>query len=90
MPFFFHRVFSYRPHKPRNPWLKLLLGVVGELLLGVLVVFGLVVGLGMLLFAAARRMLRARPVPANVASPDVIEGEYAVVREAPDRLITTN
>ena len=85
MPFFFHRVFSYRPHKPRNPWLKLLLGVVG-----VLVVFGLVVGLGMLLFAAARRMLRARPVPANVASPDVIEGEYAVVREAPDRLITTN
>ena len=82
MPFFFHRVFSYRPHKPRNPWLKLLLGV--------LVVFGLVVGLGMLLFAAARRMLRARPVPANVASPDVIEGEYAVVREAPDRLITTN
>ena len=90
MPFFFHRVFSYRPHKPRNPWLKLLLGVVGVLLLGVLVVFGLVIGLGMLLFAAARRLLRPRVAPAPVASPDVIEGEFAVVREAPDRLITTN
>ena len=28
MPFFFHRVFSYRPAKPRNPLLKVLLGVV--------------------------------------------------------------
>ena len=87
MSFFFHRVFSYRPHKPRNPWLKLLLGLVGVLLLGVLVVFGLVIGLGMLLFAAARRMLRPRVAPAPVASPDVIEGEYAVVPESTQRLI---
>ena len=86
MPYFFHRVFSYRPHKPRNPWMKLLLGVVGVLLLGVLVVFGLVLGLGMLLFAAVRRLLRARHVPAPVASPDVIEGEYAVVRKAHEQL----
>ena len=87
MSFFFHRVFSYRPQKPRNPWLKLLLGLVGLLLLGVLVVFGLVIGLGMLLFAAARRMLRPRVAPAPVASPDVIEGEYAVVPESTQRLI---
>jgi hypothetical protein len=86
MPHFFHRVFAYRPHKPRNPWLKLLLGIVGVLLLGVLVVFGLVIGLGMLLFAAARRLLRPRAVQAPVASPDVIEGEYAVVNKSHERL----
>jgi hypothetical protein len=86
MPFFFHRVFSYRPGKPRNPLLKVLLGVLGVLLLGVLVVFGLVIGLGMLLFAAARRVLRPRAVVAPVNAPDVIEGEFQVVRESRDRL----
>lgn len=86
MPFFFHRVFSYRPNKPRNPWLKLLLGVVGVLLLGVLVVFGLVIGLAMLLFAAARRLLRPRADAAPVNAPDVIEGEFAVVSKVPERL----
>lgn len=86
MPFFFHRVFSYRPGKPRNPLLKVLLGVLGVLLLGVLVVFGLVIGLGMLLFAATRRLMRPRVAPEPVAAPDVIEGEYTLVRKAPDRL----
>lgn len=86
MPFFFHRVFSYRPQKPRNPWLKLLLGVVGVLLLGVLVAFGLVIGLAMLMFAAVRRLLRPRAEPAPVASPDVIEGEYTVMRKVQERL----
>ena len=86
MPFFFHRVFSYRPHKPRNPWLKLLLGVVGVLLLGVFVAFGLVLGLAMLMFAAVRRLLRPRTEPAPVVSPDVIEGEYTVMRKVPERL----
>jgi hypothetical protein len=86
MPFFFHRVFSYRPAKPRNPLLKLLLGLVGLLLLAALVVLGLVIGLGMLLFAAARRVFRPRAVSAPVNAPDVIEGEYTLVSKAPDRL----
>ena len=86
MPFFFHRVFSYRPGKPRNPLLKVLLGVLGLALLAVLVVFGLVIGLGMLLFAAARRVLRPRAVAAPVNAPDVIEGEYTLVRKSRDRL----
>ena len=85
MPFFLHRVFSYRPHKPRNPWLKVLLGLVGVVLLALLVVFGLVIGLGMLLFAATRRLLRAH-ASARAAAPDVIEGEYAVVSKATERL----
>ena len=86
MPFFFHRVFSYRPHKPRNPWLKLLLGVVGVLLLGVFVAFGLVLGLAMLMFAAMRRVLRPRAEAAPVTSPDVIEGEYRVMSKVQERL----
>jgi hypothetical protein len=86
MDFFFHRVFAYRPARPRNPLLKVLLGVVGIALLGVLVVFGLVIGLGMLLFAAARRLLRARAAAAPVSAPEVIEGEYTLVRERRDRL----
>jgi hypothetical protein len=87
MPFFFHRMFSYRPAKPRNPLLKLLLGLVGLVLLALLVVFGLVIGLGMLLFAAARRVFRPRAqVAAPVQAPDVIEGEYLVVNKPADRL----
>ena len=86
MSFLFHRVFSYRPHKPRTPWLKLLLGLVGVVLLAVLVAFGLVIGLAMLLFAAARRLFRPRAVAADVAAPDVIEGEYAVVAKTHERL----
>ena len=76
-----HRLFTMRPCKPRNPLLRVLCGMVGVALLALLVVFGLFVGLGMLLFAAVRRMLR--PAPAAAAQPQVIEGEYAVVRPQP-------
>ena len=78
MPFFVHRIFTYQPSKPRHPLLRLVLGLLGLVLLAVLVVVGLFVGLGMLLFAAVRRMLR--PAPAAAAQARVIEGEYAVVR----------
>ena len=78
MPFFVHRIFTYQPSKPRHPLLRLVLGLLGLVVLAVLVVVGLFVGLGMLLFAAVRRMLR--PAPAAAAQPNVIEGEYAVVR----------
>lgn len=76
MQIFMHRLFAFRPHKPRNPLLRLGLGLLGLLLLAVLLVFGLFAGLGMLLFAALRR-LRARPAPA--AGEPVLEGEYTVV-----------
>lgn len=79
MPIFLHRVFSYQPHKPRHPLLRLLLGLVGVALLALLVVFGLFIGLGMLLFAALRRLFR--PSPAKTAPEQVIDGEYSVVRK---------
>jgi hypothetical protein len=87
MPFFVHRIFTYQPSKPRHPLLRLLLGLLGLVLLAVLVVVGLFVGLGMLLFAAFRRMLRAPATPApRKVEESVIEGEYSVVEKRPATL----
>lgn len=83
MPIFVHRFFSYTPSKPRHPLLRLVLGLLGVVLLAVLVVAGLFVGLGMLLFAATRRMLRRNAVveaPRQVEG--VIEGEYSVIHKS--------
>lgn len=85
MPFRFQRLFSYCPSKPRHPFLRLLVGLLGVMLLAVLLVFGLVIGLGMLLFAAARRLLRPAVTPAR-AEEGVIEGEYVQVRKTETRL----
>jgi hypothetical protein len=85
MPFRFQRLFSYCPSKPRHPFLRLLVGLLGVLLLGVLLVFGLVIGLGMLLFAAARRLFRPAATPAR-AEAGVIEGEFVHVRKTETRL----
>ena len=78
MQVFIHRLFSVRPCKPRNPLLRVACGLVGVALLAVLLVFGLVAGLGMLTFAALRRLAGRRPAPA-AAEQRVIEGEYSVV-----------
>ena len=74
------RFFSYCPSKPRSPLLKLLVGVLGLALLLVLVAVGLVVGLGMLLFAAVRRLVRSQAAKSRAAS-GVIEGEFVEVRK---------
>lgn len=81
MTFVFHRLFAYRPCKPRNPLLRVLVGLLGLALLLVLVAFGVVIGLGMLLFAAARRLLRPRATGPAAAAAEVIEGEYTLVRK---------
>ena len=87
MPFFVHRIFTYQPSKPRHPLLRLVFGLLGLVLLAVLVVVGLFVGLGMLLFAACRRMLRAPAAPsARKVEESVIEGEYSVVDKRPATL----
>jgi hypothetical protein len=87
MPFFVHRIFTYQPSKPRHPLLRLVFGLLGLVLLAVLVVVGLFVGLGMLLFAAFRRMLRAPAAPAaRQVEENVIEGEYSVVDKRPATL----
>ncbi len=85
MTFRFQRLFSYCPSKPRNPLLRILVGTLGLALLVLLVGVGLVVGLGMLLFAAVRRLLRPAAAPAR-ADSGVIEGEFVHVDKAPTRL----
>jgi hypothetical protein len=79
------RFFSYCPSKPRSPLLKLLVGVLGLALLLVLVAVGLVVGLGMLLFAAVRRLMRPTAAKAR-NDAGVIEGEFVHVDKTPGRL----
>jgi len=78
MTVFMHRLFRMRPCKPRNPLLRVACGLIGVALLAVLVVVGLFVGLGMLMFAAVRRMLR-KPA-ASAANERVLDGEYSVVQ----------
>ena len=80
MPVFVHRLFSFTPSKPRNPLLKLAWGLLGLMLLVVLLVFGLFIGIGMLVFAGVRRMLRAptiAPTPSRIEG--AIDGEFSVI-----------
>lgn len=88
MPFFVHRIFTYQPSKPRHPLLRLVFGLLGLVLLAVLVVAGLFVGLGMLTFAAFRRMLRGATVAAAAprVEENVIDGEYSVIDKRPATL----
>lgn len=82
MPIFVHRFLSFTPSKPRHPLLRLALGLLGLVLLALLVVFGLFIGLGMLLFAAARRLLRRQPAAAQSAKIEgVIDGEFSVIEK---------
>ena len=78
MAIFTHRAFSFRPHKPRNPLLRAACALLGIALLALLLVFGLFIGLAMLLFAATRRMLR-KPIDPQARVDGVIDGEYSVV-----------
>lgn len=85
MTFRFQRLFSYCPSKPRNPLLRILVGMLGLALLVLLVGFGLVIGLGMLLFAAVRRLMRPTAAPSR-AEEGVIEGEFVHVQKSPSQL----
>ena len=87
MTFLFQRLFSYCPSKPRNPLLRIVVGMFGLALLVLLVAFGLVIGLGMLLFAAVRRLMRPRVAPSRAgAGAGAIEGEFVHVQKSPARL----
>lgn len=82
MPFFVHRIFSYTPSKPRHPLLRLALGLLGLVLLVVLVVAGLFVGVGMLMFAATRRLMsRSAKTTPPPRIESVIDGEYSVIEK---------
>jgi hypothetical protein len=71
-------VFS--PRKPRNPLLRLGLGLLGLALLVLLLVVGVAVGALMLVGGLLRRL--SRPVAARpAADARIVDGEYRVVRK---------
>lgn len=67
--------------------MRLLFGMIGLALLLFLLVFGIFIGAGMLLFAATRRLLASRR-PAAVANQpsDAIDAEFRVVNKQPTSL----
>jgi hypothetical protein len=77
MPGLFARLHRIRPCRPRHPLLRAVFAVVGVGLLALLLVGGVFVGLGMLAFRAAQRLMGPRR---SHGDTKVLEAEYRVVR----------
>jgi hypothetical protein len=72
---------AFAPRKPRNPLLRVAFGIVGLALLCVLVFFSVFVGAAMLAVGLAWKLLAQRGKPTTVRDPNVVEGEFHVVRK---------
>ncbi|WP_411832933.1 hypothetical protein [Pseudoxanthomonas mexicana] len=70
---------AFAPRKPRHPLLRLALGLLGLVLLGVLVFFSLFVGAAMIAAGLVYKLVSQRRKP--VARDGAVEGEYRVVRK---------
>jgi len=71
------------PRKPRNPLVRIALGLLGLVILAVLVVGGVFVGAAMILGGIAWKLLGTRKARASTkADPTVVDAEYRVVRKA--------
>lgn len=68
----------FEPRKPRNPLLRVLAGLVGLVVLGLMLVVGLFVGTAMLVAGLGLRLLSQRRRPA-VRKREVVDGEYRIV-----------
>jgi len=76
---FAHLRSLFAPRKPRNPLLRVALGLLGLAILAVLVVAGVFVGAAMVLFGLAWKLFAARKT--RKAAGNVVDGEYRVVRK---------
>ena len=73
----------FEPRKPRNPLVRIALGLLGIAILAVLIVGGIFVGAAMILGGIAWKLLAARKARAvRKADPTVVDAEYRVVRKA--------
>ena len=73
-----------QPRKPRNPLVKLALGVLAVAILAVLVVVGVFVGAAMIIGGVMWKLLASRkkaPVAAH-GNDAFVDAEYRVVRKA--------
>ncbi len=87
MRILFHRLLSARPHKPKNPLLKMAFSVLGLFLLFGVCVFAIVVGVAMLVAGAILRLIGRKVARPADADSDVIDAEYAVVEKSPAGLL---
>lgn len=72
----------FAPRKPRNPLLRIVAGLAGLVVLGLMLVAGLFVGTAMLLVGLGMRLARrSRPAAATRAA-NIVEGEYRIVGKA--------
>jgi protein-S-isoprenylcysteine O-methyltransferase Ste14 len=77
-------------HRRRNPLIQALSLVLGLFVIGIVMVFGLVVA-GVLMVGGAlwlvwrqwKRGGAARPIRQSKRDPEVLEGEYVVIRSRP-------
>lgn len=87
MRILFHRLLSARPHKPKNPLLKMAFSVLGLFLLFGVCVFAIVVGVAMLVAGAILRLIGRKVARPAAAGNGVIDAEYAVVEKSPAGLL---
>ncbi len=71
---------AFSPRKPRNPLLRLGIGLLGLAVLALLLVVGLVLGTLMLAGGLLRRLLKPGEKK-SVADARVVDGEYRVLRK---------
>ncbi len=77
---FAHLRNLFAPRKPRNPLVRIALGLLAVAILAVLVVAGVFVGAAMILVGVAWKLLAARKARSKATS-NVMDGEYRVVRK---------
>jgi hypothetical protein len=79
MHLFFHRILSVRPNKPRNPLMKAVLSVFGLFFLFGVCMFAIVAGVFMLIASFLFKRFGKKSLR-RAYEPDILEGEYSVVR----------
>lgn len=73
----------FAPRKPRHPLVRVAVGLLGLAILAAMVFIGVFVGAAMILVGLAWKLLASRkPGPSRPANPNVVEGEYHVVRKS--------
>jgi hypothetical protein len=71
----------FAPRKPRHPLVRVAVGLLGLAILAALVFVGVFVGAAMIIAGVAWKLLANRKQAARAADPQVVEGEYRVVRK---------
>lgn len=82
-----HMVWGrFAPRRPRHPLMRVMVGLIGVAVLALLVVFGLFVGVAMLVLTAGWKLSRmlasaSQSHAVDAGATAAIDGEYAVVRK---------